>query len=112
MKHTITLNIGLVTNEGQPVNPDAVRARLAQLGFRCVSNDVQQSETEPTLVWRGFPEQLDAATEVLNKLRNISEDFSQDCIAFVINTQTCQLSALVGPSASKWGAFNPEHFLA
>lgn len=109
MKHSITLNIGLVTNDGQPINPDQVRARLVQLGFSCVSNDVQQSETEPTLVWRGA--YYSGFSGFRAALDILCDEFSQDCIAYRIQQTDLVSSGLIGPQSIKRAPFNPDHFL-
>ena len=107
----LKLNIGLETIEGKPLSFERVSARLIQIGFQRISARIEQSATEPTLVWSGtFPEYW-KPEHVLNALKSLAGGLQQDCIAVQLSAPSLELSALVGPDAAKWGPFNPDHFI-
>ena len=107
----LKLNIGLETIEGKPLSFERVSARLIQIGFQRISARIEQSSTEPTLVWSGtFPEYW-KPEHALNALKSLAVGMQQDCIAVQLSAPSLELSALVGPNAAKWGPFNPDHFI-
>lgn len=110
MQPTIRINIGLETFEGKPVSFERVSAQLTQLGFQRTACRIEQSSTEPTLVWAGHAEGWNTE-RILSELNTVAHKFEQDCVAVMIDRPNVQVSALVGKKAKKWGAFDPKHFI-
>lgn len=106
----IIVNVGLVASmhsavfPGEPINPNEVRAVLAEMGFRVVRSEVKESATEPTLV-----AELESGRilDVSAALCTAAEMLDQDAIAFA----TKERGEVVGPRSADWGEFNPEYFL-
>jgi len=103
----ITLNIGLVTNTGEPLTfrraLQAVFERTAD-GAELVANHVAQSETEPTAVI-AINGELTA-----HDANRIAQALEQDCIA--VSTDNGKTGSLVGPGSHKWGwGFDPAQFI-
>lgn len=98
---TITLNVGLDTNEGGSISAAQALAAIRMRGGYVRSHTLAESDTELTLI------------AILNnpmnpdKLHQLSVDLQQDCIAMAVGSD----GELYGPKAEAWGPFNPEYFL-
>lgn len=99
---TITINIGLETNDGSPnITPDQAIAALRARGGFPKGTRLAQSATEPTLV-----------VELCHPLPSealfaLSVDLLQDCIAYHDGFD----GTLHGPLADTWGPFTPAYFI-
>ena len=104
--YEIELNIGLVEGRGQsPVDVGEVCHFLRwALEPETAGAYVSQSQTEPTLVWRG--ECRRPATEAFAKY--LCERFNQEAIAGICDGH----GFLWGPNAAAWGGvFDPQYFI-
>ena len=103
----VEVNLGLVNRAGLPVSHIERLARLwVQDNFtRVCGLRVEQSTTEPTLVFRGRYIGADLRAEV----HAASVALHQDCIA-IRDTATGK-GELIGPRADAWGEFNAEFFI-
>lgn len=96
------LNIGLAVEGGADLNPIDVRYAIADLDRNIGRAKLKRSETEDTLVL-----EIDRPFK-RTELYELCDRLNQDCIAQRFADGTGEL---VGPRATKWGAFNPEYFL-
>lgn len=105
------LNIGLDRNDGRAPNTILrTIAVLNQCGFLIYNADVQQSATEHTLC--ATVQHCNRAPFLAYDLHNVASRLSQDCIAAAqIKTTGRVVGSLHGPECTKWGDFNPQHFL-
>ena len=100
---TITLNIGLETNDGATLTRATIAGELAQLtdDFQIVG--IEQSATEQTAI-------VQATGLTAQSVYHLSVVLRQDCIA--VSTDNGQTGALIGPKSDAWGwVFNPEYFI-
>lgn len=111
--HTVyTVNVGLKpsvnTTRQEPITRLEVLAALRGAGFKVLSYQEAQSETERTavvVVTTGWPE----ATSDRGHFYNVSVALSQDCVA-VLSARTGH-GYLTGPNAADWGEFNLAYFI-
>lgn len=102
---TVTINLGLARNDGEPDNTIAEALIAVSGGVEYVTAiSTAKSETEKTLVV-----QFDFSSLSEAYLYNLCEKLAQDCIA--VRNDATHEGTLVGPNAAKWGAFNPKYFL-
>jgi hypothetical protein len=100
------LNIGLHVARGSDLPPLVVSRAVAEMmvAHRCGSlyrTRLAQSTTEPTLVVE-LPVAAPDAT-----IHDLAIDLAQDCIA----VRDATGGRLIGPRASRWGAFDPAFFI-
>jgi hypothetical protein len=102
---TITLNIGLETNDGTPAHePIAVLQWLTENGFFARASRTQESATEYTLIVIVDPVPASVIYAASIALK-------QDCIA--VSPDNGITGALIGPKSDAWGwTFNPEYFIS
>lgn len=98
---TITLNIGLDTNDGETVPLHFAFLTLCNR-FEIYHSRVDTSGTEETIV--AIVEDEGKTCELLHEICQL---LKQDCIA-VFDGENGEL---IGPNAAKWGQFNPEFFV-
>jgi len=109
MNKTLTLNVGMDIESTEALSAQVIREILAANGLLLGRQSVVQSDTEKTLVVEVTPgPEITSAARMHAALFLSAQDLRQDCIA-VWSEQT-RSGGLVGPRASKWGAFNPEFF--
>ena len=103
----VILNIGLNTNTNTRTVLEAIDAvqATADAGFRVISTEVFNSDTEPTLVV--VADDLDRPG-FDNRVFELARRLQQDCIALFTAEG---YGDLLGPNAAAWGAFNPEFFI-
>ena len=98
---TLTLNIGLDTNDGSP----AIKLHWAYLllnnRFAVIDSrvDISPNGGEITIV-----AVVEKHPDLVDKLHDLCLRAKQDCIA-------TSDGDLIGPCAEKWGKFNPEFFV-
>jgi len=101
---TLTLNIGLDTNDGSP----AIKLHWAYLllnnRFEVIDSrvDVSPNGGETTIVVV-----VEKHPDFVEKLHDLCHVANQDCIAI----HDGENGELIGPNAAKWGKFNPEFFV-
>ncbi len=98
---TITLNIGLNTNDGGKVPLHFAFVALSNR-FEVIDSRVDTSGEENTIVCLAYVDK-----DYVTKLHELCDILKQDCIA-VWDDKTGEL---IGPNAVKWGQFNPEFFV-
>jgi hypothetical protein len=101
---TLTLNIGLNTNDGTPAHESiTVLQYLTDNGFFVRNSETRESNTEQTLV-------VYCDTVHASRIYAASIALKQDCIA--VSPDGGITGALIGPRADKWGwTFLPVFFL-
>lgn len=101
---TLTINIGLDTNDGGKVPlHQAVLTLNNRFNILKSRLDVSPNGGEETLV--AIVEYWSCA--YVKKLHEICDLLKQDCIA----TFDGENGKLIGPNAAKWGNFNPDFFV-
>jgi hypothetical protein len=102
---TITLNIGLNTNDGGKVPLHLAFVALSNR-FEVIDSRVDTSGAEETLV--AVVEFDENSTLTVDKIHELCNLLQQDCIACVINGENGEL---IGPNAAKWGKFDASQFV-
>jgi len=102
-RHTV-LNIGLMGNDGQPVDKQAA---INAVNRFLTPDDphyvVHQSDSEATLVVNARLGLWPSSVE------RLCVELRQDCIASMLFPE--RKGSLQGPKASEWGAFDPALFV-
>lgn len=102
----LILNIGLDVQATRTLAAHVALQIVAANDFRVGRHAVIQSDTEPTLVVEVGV--FDFPALAWEKLKQISIDLHQDCVAAY--NPTSGKGALIGPKAADWGPFNPAFF--
>lgn len=98
------LNIGLMTNDNQPVSLPWLRSALTLARVQVKRSAVHQSRTEPT-----FAAELREPVSFA-ALEKLARDLKQDCIAYYnSDAHDDDAGMLAGPKP--WGAFDADQFL-
>jgi hypothetical protein len=114
----ITLNIGLEINE---TKSEAIEQQIADTVAACLQLAVDalliEVKVEPfAFVGKSGENTLHVELHLLQALpvfrtwlHALSIVLQQDCIAYRCDADH-DLAELIGPKASEWGAFDPDHF--
>lgn len=97
----VLMNIGLAVNDGSKITPETAKAAVEKLGAQIISEQVRQSNTEPTLILK-LSRPL--TPEEANKL---SVSLKQEAVAQRVDG----VGEIYGPQAENWRPFNPDYFL-
>jgi hypothetical protein len=100
---TITLNIGLNTNDGATLALSTVAGELAELTNDFAIVRVEQSATEQTAI-------VQATGLTARSVYHLSVVLRQNCIA--VSPDGGKTGSLIGPRADAWGwSFDPKFFI-
>lgn len=105
---TLLLNIGLNRAYGGVVDKDTVLAALRDNQLDLVRARIGAYCGEPTLA-AVVASYAQSAGSVAQRLRRVSIDCGQDCIAVYV-PRTKQ-GALIGPCTERWGSFDLDKFI-
>lgn len=110
-----TLNIGLTKSnkfqhDGMPLRPVYLIPKLADFGMEWLRLDLQQSETEMTLI---AEVEFDGRIEDFRREIHALADWAcQDCIAAQFTgLGGFKHGELIGTYAADWGAFDEKYFI-
>lgn len=108
----LIVNIGLNTARGGRITAAEAVAYLRDNGFDVTNHTIHVSDTEPTLVAEvKWPHQFSPmmARAMIGAIYEVATNCEQEAIA--VYRPMTDGGSLIGPGATKWGAFDKSRFI-